>query len=90
MSSNATRIEKMTALLQAALSPTALEIQDEGQSHLGHAGAKLGKGYFFVSITSEKFGGKSRVVQHQMVYKALGEMLETDIHALRLRTGAHG
>lgn len=81
------RIQKMTALLQQALSPTTLDIQDEGPLHHGHAAASTGKGYFFVSITSQQFKGKSPVAQHQMVYGALEKMLETDIHALRLKTG---
>lgn len=87
MRSDNPRIEKIEVLLQAALSPTTLEIEDEGRFHVGHEGAKAGKGYFFVSMTSEKFRGKTRVAQHQMVYDALREMLETDIHALRLKTG---
>lgn len=88
MNISTTRIKAMTSLLQEALSPTTLEIQDEAWQHHGHAGASTGKGYFFVAITSEKFKGKTPVAQHQMVYGALEKMLETDIHALRLKTGA--
>jgi len=37
---------------------------------------------------SEAFRGKSRVQQHQLVYRALGERMREQIHALSMRTFA--
>ena len=39
-----------------------------------------------VTVISEKFNGKTMVEQHKLVYKALGEWLKKDIHALTLKT----
>ena len=45
-----------------------------------------GDNHFEVVVTSPSFAGKSRVVQHQMVYTALGEQMKEAIHALALKT----
>ncbi|MGM0576799.1 MAG: BolA family protein [Myxococcota bacterium] len=37
-------------------------------------------------VVSEAFAGKSRVQQHQMVYRALGDAMSGPIHALALKT----
>jgi stress-induced morphogen len=39
-------------------------------------------------IISRAFEGKSLVVQHQMVYRALGSAMHGPIHALALKTSA--
>jgi acid stress-induced BolA-like protein IbaG/YrbA len=42
--------------------------------------------HFNAVIVSAEFRGKSRVQQHQLVYKALGERMREEIHALSMRT----
>ena len=37
-------------------------------------------------VISEQFAGKSMVQQHQLVYKALGEKMGKEIHALSMQT----
>lgn len=37
-------------------------------------------------ITSSSFAGLSRIAQHRLVYQALGDAFETDLHALQLTT----
>lgn len=37
-------------------------------------------------VVSPAFSGKSRIEQHQMVYKALGDLMREDVHALMLKT----
>lgn len=39
-------------------------------------------------IVSEAFRGKSRLQQHQIVYRALGERMGGELHALALSTAA--
>jgi acid stress-induced BolA-like protein IbaG/YrbA len=47
----------------------------------------VGDGHHFEAvIVSEGFRGKSRVQQHQLVYKALGERMREEIHALSMQT----
>ena len=41
-----------------------------------------------VIVTSTAFAGKSRVVQHQMVYAAFGKDMGTTLHALAVETRA--
>lgn len=80
-------IRLLNKKLQAALSPTVLEIIDESTLHAGHTGAVPGKStHFRIKITSEKFRGLSKVAQHRLVYAVLAEELKHDIHALALET----
>ena len=71
--------------LEKTFQPTELLIKDQSQLHAGHEGAKDGKGHFDVTIVSQAFDGVNRVQRHRMVYDALSKLLETDIHALRIK-----
>jgi len=42
--------------------------------------------HFEATIVSELFAGKSTVQQHQMVYAALGDLMQGAVHALSFRT----
>ncbi len=42
--------------------------------------------HFSAVIVSAKFRDLMRVAQHQLVYRALGERMHNDIHALSMRT----
>lgn len=46
--------------------------------------------HWSAEIVSEKFRGKSRVAQHQMVYAALKGRMGGQLHALALQTRAPG
>ncbi len=46
-----------------------------------------GDGHHFEAvIVSEAFRGKSRVQRHQLVYRALGDRMREEIHALSMQT----
>lgn len=74
--------------LEQRFQPTELLIKDQSQLHAGHEGAKDGKGHFDVMIVSQAFDGVNRVQRHRMVYDALSKLIETDIHALRIKAFA--
>ena len=76
------RIDRIRTLLEQHFEPVQLELEDQSHLHAGHAGARDGKGHFKVVITAEAFRGRSMLQQHRLVYTALSEMLQTDIHAL--------
>jgi len=78
------RVEMIRSRLTAALNPTELEIEDESHRHAGHAGARDGRGHFRVRIVSAAFAGKSALARHRAVYAALGDLMQTDIHALAI------
>jgi len=42
--------------------------------------------HFEAVIVSSAFRGKLRVQQHQLVYRALGDRMREEIHALSMRT----
>jgi stress-induced morphogen len=42
--------------------------------------------HYRARITSASFAGKTRLQQHQMIYKALGERMGGQLHALALET----
>lgn len=69
----------------AVLNPSELQIEDQSHLHAGHAGAKSGKGHFAITIIAEQFAGKSLLEKHRMVYSALGDAMETDIHAISIK-----
>ena len=82
------RSERIRERLQAALNPVVLEIEDESHLHAGHAGARSGKGHFRVTIVSERFAGLPLLKRHRLVYDALADLMESDIHALAIHARA--
>ena len=46
------------------------------------------KDHWSATITSSEFVGKSKIQQHQIVYKALGAYMGGPLHALQLTTQA--
>jgi acid stress-induced BolA-like protein IbaG/YrbA len=59
--------------IAAGLACEHLEVQGDGR-------------HFFATIVSSEFEGTSRVARHQRVYRALGERMREQIHALSMRT----
>lgn len=82
------RVNRIEQALQSAFSPDALLVKDQSHLHAGHAGARDGLGHFHVKIVSEQFNGLNRVKTHQAIYAALGDMMQTDIHALAIDASA--
>lgn len=78
------RLDQIRSKLTDAFAPTLLELEDESHLHIGHAGARSGGGHFAVKISADGLQGLSRVMQHRKIYQALGDMMGTDIHALRI------
>jgi BolA family transcriptional regulator, general stress-responsive regulator len=74
--------------LEQAFEPEELLVKDQSHLHVGHEGAKDGKGHFDVTIVSPAFEGATRLRRHQMVYDAMADLLESDIHALRIHAKA--
>ena len=87
MSENA-RVAMIRERLTTALAPESLDIVDESHKHAGHEGAKGGGGHFVVTIVADAFGNKKLLERHRMVYNALGEAMNEDIHALSIKAYA--
>ena len=73
----------------AVLRPVTLQLRDESDEHIGHAGHRPGGGsHWQLTIISEAFRGQSSVARHRMVYEALGDLMKRDIHALKIEAFA--
>ena len=84
------RIRLIRERLVKSLAPAHLDIEDESHLHAGHAGAEDGRGHFVVTIQASAFSGQPLLKRHRMVYQALGEMMQTDIHALTINAKGDG
>ena len=81
------RADRIAEVLRRALEATHVEVQDESHLHAGHAGAKeSGGGHFRAVIVSERFDGLSRVAAQRVVFAALGELMQGEIHAFAMTT----
>ena len=89
MNQESPRITKLRAALQV-LAPSSLVIVDESHRHAGHEGARDGRGHFAVEIVSPVFAGLAPLARHRKVYEAVGELMQTDIHALSIKASAPG
>ena len=78
------RLQEIRQRLQEAFEPEELGVEDESHLHEGHPGARDGRGHFRVLIIAEAFQDQNLLHRHRMVYKALGDMMRTDIHAVAI------
>lgn len=77
--------------LVAILAPTRLELDDQSDRHIGHAGHDgRGESHFALVIESAAFTGLSRVARQRAVYAALGDLMRERVHALTIKALAPG
>ncbi|HEX9625404.1 MAG TPA: BolA family protein [Acidiferrobacterales bacterium] len=67
------RPEDIKQLIEAGLPGARAEVTGDGH-------------HFEAVIVSPEFAGKTMVAQHQLVYRALGDRMREEIHALSMRT----
>lgn len=84
------RVAAIDAALRKAFPEAEIEVQDDSAQHLGHAGAASGRGHFRVRLVSGAFSGQPLLARHRAVYAALGELMQTDIHALAIEARTPG
>ena len=61
------------ALIEAGLACDHVAVEGDGR-------------HFFATIVSAEFEGASRIARHQRVYRALGDRMREQIHALSMKT----
>jgi acid stress-induced BolA-like protein IbaG/YrbA len=64
--------DKVAELIQAALPEAQVRVESDDQTH------------FAALVVSPEFAGKRSIARHQMVYRALGELVGREIHALSI------
>lgn len=79
-------VEEIQRALRVKLESTVVQITDESSQHAGHAGARGGGGHYQVLIVSPLFDGRVLLERHKLVYSALEDLMQTQIHALKLKT----
>ena len=78
------RLRLIRSRLETAFEPEHLELIDESHRHRGHVGAADGKGHFRVQIVSKRFRYTRPLERQRMIFDALGDLMQTDIHALSI------
>ena len=65
--------EQVKSYIEAGLACELVRVAGDGQ-------------HFEAVIVSAAFAGKNKVQQHQIVYRALGDRMKEEIHALSMQT----
>jgi len=75
----------ITEKLEKAFSPETLEVIDNSEAHIGHAGYREGgQTHFKVVMRAKAFDGMSRVAAQRAVNRVLSDELAGPVHALEL------
>jgi acid stress-induced BolA-like protein IbaG/YrbA len=64
--------ERVADLIRAGLPGATVRVESDDNTH------------FAALVVSAEFGGKRPIARHQLVYKALGELMGREIHALSI------
>jgi acid stress-induced BolA-like protein IbaG/YrbA len=64
--------ERVADLIRAGLPGATVRVESDDNTH------------FAALVVSPEFGGKRPIARHQLVYKALGELMGREIHALSI------
>jgi acid stress-induced BolA-like protein IbaG/YrbA len=64
--------EEVARLIRAGLPGAQVEVRSDDQTH------------FAARVVAREFAGKRSLARHQLVYRALGELMGREIHALSI------
>ena len=77
--------EKIKKILCQKLFASHVEVLDQSHLHAGHKQAQeSGGGHYTVIVVSEIFTGKKTLERHRLVYQALAQEFQKEIHALSI------
>jgi acid stress-induced BolA-like protein IbaG/YrbA len=65
-------VEEVARLIRAGLPGAEVEVRSDDQTH------------FAARVVAREFDGKRSLARHQLVYRALGELMGREIHALSI------
>ncbi len=65
---------EITRLIEAAFDGAVVRVESDDNTH------------FAALVVAREFDGERTLARHQRVYRALGELVGNEIHALSLRT----
>jgi len=70
------KLEEIRSLIKTAIPDAKITIEDLAGDN----------NHYSATIKSKVFSGKSKIEQHKLVYKALGNKMGNELHALALNT----
>ena len=70
------KVEEIKTLIKKAIPDAEINIVDTAGD----------ENHYSATIKSKIFSGKTKIEQHKMVYKALGDKMGNELHALALNT----
>ncbi|HXY98031.1 MAG TPA: BolA family protein [Steroidobacteraceae bacterium] len=65
-------VDEVARLIRAGLPGAQVEVRSDDQTH------------FAARVVAREFAGKRSLARHQLVYRALGELMGREIHALSI------
>lgn len=65
--------QRIREMIEQALQTSFVEVEGDGT-------------HFQAVVVSERFAGKSPIERHKLVYAALGDAMESEIHAISIKT----
>ena len=87
---NQERVNLIHERLLKAFSPTHLEVIDESDAHVGHAGHQGGGRHFAIIIAAPQFEQMTKVQAHREIYALFKDMMPEKIHALKIKVVLEG
>jgi len=70
------KIEEIKSLIKKGIPDAEISIKDLAGD----------QNHYSATIKSKSFSGKSKIEQHKIVYKALGDKMGNELHALAINT----
>ena len=70
------KIEEIKSLIKRGIPDAEISIKDLAGD----------ENHYSATIKSKSFSGKSKIEQHKIVYKALGDKIGNELHALAINT----
>ncbi|MEC7582799.1 MAG: BolA family protein [Planctomycetota bacterium] len=65
-----------------------LELPNDSDQHDGHDSS--GESHFMLTVESAAFIGRNRVQRQRLVFRAIGDLMDGEVHALPIRALAPG
>ena len=78
-------IDEIKKRISSKIDINQIEIIDQSHQHAGHS-QNTGGGHYKAIIISDDFNNKSLVDRHKIIYDALGNLMQNEIHAFSMNT----
>jgi BolA protein len=78
--------ERIRAIIEEGLPSSRVDIVNESDHHIGHAGHDgTGESHFKLRVVYDGFEGLSRIQRQRKVYSLLEQLFDESLHALSMQ-----